>query len=225
MLSTVLAATLFLSPADEVRDYFPFVAGTVRMYEEEMDSRGKKYKIKIIETVGEEVAIKRYEKYMDPDDEENPEKYKTIEEKAFEVMTSFDGADAVPTYYQVKGNRVFIAGTEPGELLKRVFPVFAVGGDPEDWIFSGEIPVMGAPAPTIIEGTTKPRKPYKFQGKDYPAVETVLSFRMNLGAMEAISEQKSIYAKGLGLVEYEETGKAGNNTTRRKRKLTKIQIP
>lgn len=224
MLATVLAATLLIQTPLDVSDYFPFREGTVRLYEEEMTARGKKYNIKIIETVGKEVTIKRFEKYIDPDDKENPEKYRPIEEKAFEVLTSLDGDNPVPTYYQVRDNRVFIAGVEEGKLLPRVYPIFAVGDDPENWIFSGEISVMGAPAPTIIEGTTRSRKDYKFDGKEYPAVETVLSYRINFGTgLEAVSEQKSVYAKGIGLVEYEETGKMGSNSTHRKRKLVKLQ--
>jgi|GEM_PF-4781201 len=225
---TALAAIAITSAQSSVEDFFPMRPGMVKVYEEQIVSNGKTYKFNVIETYKGTATIKRYEKYLDETevDPDKREKVKEISEEAFEILTAMDTDAPVPTYYQAKGNRVFIVGTEPGELLVSVYPIFAIGGNPETFIFNGEIPVMGAPAAAYIDGETKPRGDYKFQNKNYPSVETKLNYRMQLGGgIDVTSEQKSIYAKGIGLVEYEETGKAGSRTTKRKRKLTKIQLP
>lgn len=207
-----------------MQDYFPLVAGSERMYRESVVSNGKKFEFDVTESVGREIVLKRIEKYMDLEDRENPEKYRTIEDKGIEVLTSVDGRPGIPTYYQYKENRVFIVGVEQGRLMEKVYPIFAIGGDPEQWTYSGEIPVMGAPALAVIDGETRPRKDYRFEGKDYPAVETTLHIHIGFGGdLDADSVQKSVYAKGIGLVEFEEKGKQGSNTTTRKRKLVKVR--
>jgi hypothetical protein len=225
---TSLAAIAILSTQTSVEDYFPMRPGMVKVYEEQIVSNGKTYKFNVIETFVGTTTIKRAENYFDKEepDEDKRDKVREFTEEAFEVRTAMDSDKPVPTYYQTKSNRVYIVGVEEGQLLKSVYPIFAVGSNPETFIYSGEIPVMGAPAPAFIDGETKPRGDYKFQNKNYSAVETKLNYKMQVGGgIDITSEQKSIYAKGIGLVEYEESGKAGSRTTKRKRKLTKIQFP
>ncbi len=225
---TILAAIALSSSQSNVEEYFPLRAGMVKIYEEQIVSNGKTYNFSVIETYVGTTTVRRYEKYIDESepDVDKREKVREITEQAFEIRTAMDNDTPVPTYYQAKGNRVFIVGTEEGQLLKSVYPVFAVGANPETFIYTGEIPVMGAPAPAIIDGETKNRGDFKFNNKNYSAVETKLNYKMQVGGgIDITSEQKSVYAKGLGLVEYEESGKSGSRTTKRKRKLTKIQLP
>ncbi|MBL8067635.1 MAG: hypothetical protein JNM28_04235 [Armatimonadetes bacterium] len=223
MVATILAAALAIGTSD-VQDYFPLAAGSVRTYEEEVVANGKKFTLSVVETVGSETALKRFEPYTDPDDKENPQKYRPVEGMGIEVLTSVDGRKGIPTYYEYRDNRVFIVGVETGVLMEKVYPIFAIGRNPEQWSYSGEIPVMGAPALATIEGETRVRKDYRFEGKDYPAVETTLHTHISFGGdLDADSVQRSVYAKGLGLVEFEEKGKQGSNTTTRKRKLVKVR--
>ncbi|MFM9873158.1 MAG: hypothetical protein ACKVQS_06795 [Fimbriimonadaceae bacterium] len=224
----LLAAAAIISSESTIEEFFPLRAGMVKVYEEEVNSKGKNYKFTVIETYKGAITLKRREQYIDENEPviADREKIREVTGEGFEVLTSVDSTAPVPTYYQVNGNRVFIVGIEKDRLLKDIYPIFAYGRDPESFIYQGEIPVMGAPALAFIDGETKSRSDYKFQDKSYPAVSCSLNYKINIGSgITLTSEQKSIYAKGIGLVEFEEIGKTGTLTTKRKRKLTKIQLP
>lgn len=225
---TFIASVAIASSQTSVEEFFPLRPGMIKIYEEEVNTGGKNYKFSVIESFIANATLKRSETIFDETEEvvENRTKVKNFTEEGFEVLTSVNGESPIPTYYKIQGNRVFIVGIEKDQLLKSIYPVFAHGSDPETFIYQGEIPVMGAPALALIDGETKSRGDYKFQNKTYPAVSTTLNYKIDIGSgIKITSEQKSIYAKGIGLVEYEEHGKTGNQSTKRKRKLTKIQFP
>ncbi|QYK54527.1 MAG: hypothetical protein KF824_06400 [Fimbriimonadaceae bacterium] len=226
LFATVLANALVGQTPEA---YFPLVAGTVRIYEQEVNSGGKKYKSRIIETVQGETTIKRFEMVPDPTElDPTNEKKVWIEEKAIPVTSSVDGNDPEYTYYKTVGDRVFIVGTAQGELLIQAFPILAFpkNDDRSTWLYSGNVTVMGAPAPTLIEGEAYIRKAYKYKNKEYPAIESKATYKFQLGGgIEALSEQTSIYAKGIGLVEFSETGRLGKEVTKVQRRLVQIDIP
>lgn len=226
LFATVLASALVNQTPEA---YFPLIPGTVRIYEQEVNLGGKKYKSRIIETVGKETTIKRYELVPDPTEfDATNEKKVWFEDQAIPVTSSVDGTDPQYTYYKVVGERIFIVGTTQGELLTQAFPILAMpkGEDRSSWLYSGNITVMGAPAATLIEGEAKVRKPYKFKNKEYWAIESKATYKFQLGGgIEALSEQTSIYAQGLGLVEFSETGRLGKEVTKVNRKLVQIDIP
>ncbi|MBX3114267.1 MAG: hypothetical protein KF836_06845 [Fimbriimonadaceae bacterium] len=226
LFATVLATALVGQTPEE---YFPLVPGTVRIYEQEVNTKGKKYKSRIVETVGAITKIKRYELVPDPTEfDPANEKQVWIEDDAIPVTSSVDGNEPVYTYYKVSGERIFIVGTAKDELLIQAFPILAIpkADDRATWLYSGNITVMGAPAATLIDGEAKTRKPFRFKNKEYPAIESKAIYKFQLGGgIEAQSEQTSIYAQGLGLVEFSETGKLGKEVTKVSRKLVQIDIP
>jgi len=226
LFATVLATALVNQTPEA---YFPLIPGTVRIYEQEVNSGGKKYKSRIVETVGSETTIKRFELVPDPTEfDPTNEKQVWIEDQAIPVTSSVDGSEAEYTYYKVSGERIFIVGTRKGELLTQAFPILAMpkGEDRASWIYSGNITVMGAPAATLIDGEAKVRKSYKFKNKEYPAIESKATYKFQLGGgIEAQSEQVSVYAQGLGLVEFSETGRLGKEVTKVSRKLSQIDTP
>lgn len=205
------------------------VPGIVRIFEQEVNSGGKRYKSRIIESVGAVATLKRFELVPDPTElNAANEKKVWIEDTGVEITSTVDGGELQYTYYKVSNGRLFIVGTAKSELLLKAFPVLAAptGEMPASWLYSGEITVMGAPAPTLIEGEAKARKPYKFKGREYPAIESKAKFAFQLGGgIEAMSEQVSVYAKGIGLVEFSETGRIGKEVTKVSRKLIQIDTP
>ncbi len=226
MIAT-LAALAFLAADDSlVEAYFAAKPGTVRTYEQEVDHDGRRSKATIIETVDLPEEISRRYLIDNPDvtDLENPKIEKVDKVSAITIRTSIDGREPQTIYYRADGNRIFLVGAEKGQLLPFALPVLAVGKDEELWSYSGPIMVMGAPAPAVVKGTSKPGKEYTFQGKKYPSIEVRTTYSIDLGAgMIANSEQQAIYARGIGLVEFRETGKLNDQTTRSTRKLKKIE--
>lgn len=228
MINALLVATTANLEELKVEDYFPLESGIIRFYDEEMTFQGRNSKFSFTETVQGKTDLKRVESYIDltEPDENLQKKERIVGESAFQVQVNFPGGKPELTFYQYNGRNVQIASVQPGVLLDQPYPILAVGRNPEIWLFSGFIPVMGAPAQAVIEGESRPTKDYKFLGKTYPAIQVTTKYVINLEVGEpATTSQKSIYAKGIGLVEFEETGKIGKDVTKRKRKLTRIHIP
>jgi hypothetical protein len=227
MIATALAALLAPQNPLKVEDYFPLTPGLSRIYQEELNSQGKNFKYEVIEEVGVSTKLQRAEKYTDLTelDPNNQEKTRVIEENGITIRTVAEGAPPAQTSYRIENNRVYVVSIDGKSLLAEPYPILALGSsNPTTWLFNGNINVMGAPAPASIQGEAKPTKNYRFQGKDYPAIQCTLKIRIELG-FKISTEQKAIYAKGLGLVEYEETGRLENEVTKRKRKITNAILP
>jgi hypothetical protein len=228
MITTLATFVLLGQQELMVEEYFPLQSGIIRFYDEDFEHKGKRSKFTIIEKIIGSSELKRYEKYIDETelDPSLKEKVRPVIGEGIEVTTSVEGQTPASTFYKIEGRTVFIVGVEKGALLVNAYPIVSIGRNPETWVYSGPIDVMGAPAPAIIEGETKIIRDYKFNNKTYPAIEAKVKYTINLEpAGIAESHQRAIYARGLGLVEYEETGKVGDNVTKRKRKLSRIQLP
>lgn len=226
MIAALAALVWLQSDTSLAEAYFAAKPGTVRTYEQEVDHDGHRSKATIIETVGKPEQISRRYIIDNPDvnDLANPKIEKVDTQEAIVIRTSIDGREPQTIYYKIEDNRVFLIGTEKGQLLPFALPVLGVGKEEDLWSYTGPIMVMGAPAPAIVKGQSKSRKDYEFNGKKYPAIEVKSTYSIDLGAgMIATSEQQSIYARGIGLVEFRETGKLNDQVTKSSRKLTKIE--
>lgn len=130
--------------------------------------------------------------------------------------TETHGMLSDPTYYMVSGDTVFVVFKSfiKKEVEEKIikedktyqYPVLKVSDKATSWDFVGKTEFMKTVADMALKGTAKPIGKRKVLGKDVECIEVVLDVMYGAAGEPPVkSLQKSIYGKGIGLVEMTQT--------------------
>ena len=129
------------------------------------------------------------------------------------------------TYYDVGSAGVYVLGHDPEKLFEKPLPVFQINEKGAKWEFSGPSPYEGDTAAGMaITGQSKLVGLRPVLGDKKLCLEVKSETKIGLTKSTATTfEQTLVYAKGVGLVEFEETIRSGKKTIKRKVKLIKFE--
>lgn len=201
MLVTAIALCVLAPPA-AASEYFPLEPGTKWSYESSGDIAGA-----YDQEVGTAVEVGG--------------------ESRAPIIVIERGKIAGQTFYQVTDSAVLVLGNDPKKLLKKPQPVFQIGLKEVKWDFVGDSPYEDDKGATIhIIGQSKPVGMRTVLGTKRECLEVKTENRIGMSdATATVYKQVSTYAKGVGLVEMQETIQFGKKLGKRTIKLTKFEAP
>ena len=129
------------------------------------------------------------------------------------------------TFYDTTPNAIYVLGHDPKQLLAKPQPVFQVDAKGAKWEFEGPSPYEDDKESRIfIKGQSKDLGQKTVGAEKRDCIEVKSETRIGLNEKTAtLFKQTAIYAKGIGLVELNETVQAGKTTQQRKVKLLKME--
>jgi hypothetical protein len=134
------------------------------------------------------------------------------------------GKTVASTFYQVTPGGVYVLGTNPKSFYERPQPVFIFDEKGTKWDFDGPSPYEAdKQARMFMKGQSKSIGQRSVAGEKRDCIEVRTETKIGLSEKTAtVFTQISIYAKGIGLAEMDETIQFGRTTNKRKVKLIKF---
>lgn len=134
------------------------------------------------------------------------------------------GKSVASTFYQVTTGGVYVLGTNPKSFYERPQPVFIFDEKGTKWDFDGPSPYEAdKQARMFMKGQSKSIGLRSVAGEKRDCIEVRTETKIGLSEKTAtVFTQISIYAKGVGLAEMDETIQFGRTTNKRKVKLIKF---
>jgi hypothetical protein len=141
------------------------------------------------------------------------------------------GANAVPivsivrgqvdgsTFYRVEGDIVWVVAFDQNRPLDRPYPALKVGSRRVGWQHTGPTQWMGAPDVISIKGSSRPGGQRDVLGAKRETLEVTVEAQVGPEGLNLKSKQRSVYARGVGLVSTEETITVNKNKSHRKTTL------
>ena len=129
------------------------------------------------------------------------------------------------TFYDVRSSGVYILGNDPKKFLENPQPVFMLDAKGAKWDFVGPSPYEDDKASGMtIKGQSKLVNPRLVLGEKRECLEVKAEIKIGLSQSTATSfKQTSTYAKGIGLVEMDQTAQYGKRSVVTKVKLLKFE--
>jgi hypothetical protein len=140
---------------------------------------------------------------------------KVGDREAFRVDSYLGGKVFGSSFYVQDAKEVVVAAYEADKPLPVPLPIFKLPGGTNSWEFEGPTTMITMEVNTRLQGSVKNIKPVKVLGKDREALEVKLV--VFDGTVQ--TEQTSIYAKGIGLVEMKEVTQMNKTKQQRVRRL------
>lgn len=197
-MTLALIAALTLSSG--IADYFPVAPGTKWMFETQSTSKETSTDLVSgsIKLNGKDLAI-------------------------FETKV---GSATSKTLYLFEDDTLYIAGFDPAKLLPEPYPILKFTEKSTSWTFSGKTQFYGDFVPLSLSGKARFVGKRSVLSEKRDCIEVKLIARVEGGpSAEIVSEQTSLYAKGVGLVEMRESTSAGTSKQTRKTVLVSFEAP
>jgi hypothetical protein len=140
---------------------------------------------------------------------------KVGDKEAFQVDSYLGSKTFGSAFYSVEGKKVMVVAYEKEKPLPSPFPVFQLPEEGARWAFSGSTTFLDEDVAVAIVGEVKKTKNYTFLGQSKEAIEV----KMKTDDGRIVTEQTSIYAKGIGLLEMREVITINKRKQERKRRL------
>ncbi len=190
MLCAIVLAAIAAAPA--VSDFYPLTPGIQRTYEVRLNGQTARQ----TETVGSSILI-------------GTKRVTPVVQKAGEM-----GASTV--YYAIEGDTLYLVAVAADKLLPTPIPVLKVGDRATKWDFGMDSPVLPEGKLTIrAESVLKGKR--KVLGVEREVVEVHTQVSTPKGAPVLFSSQQTIvYAKGVGIVEWDDETCVGKSVRKRK---------
>lgn len=141
------------------------------------------------------------------------------------LILSATGKTIQTTFYERTDVAVFVLGHDPKNLFLKPQPVFQFDPKGAKWEFEGPSPYEDDKESGMkMVGQSKLVGQRSYLGENRDCLEVKTETKIGLTASTATTfKQTAIYAKGLGMVEMDESAQQGRNTTRRKVKIIKFE--
>ncbi|MBX3112178.1 MAG: hypothetical protein KF857_09230 [Fimbriimonadaceae bacterium] len=209
MLAALLPLMSTLLVAGDAAAYFPTVPGTTWTYSEKT---GRSQEV-FTDKVGKPTKL--------------------LDKEVAPFTTVSHGRTSEPTFYLVEGDTVFVIfksyiKKEVDDQVVREattyqYPVLKVDDKRTTWEFAGKTEFMKTVADMVLKGTSRPIGKRKVLGKDVDCVEVTLDVIYGAAGEPPIkSVQRSVYGKGIGLVEMEQTTTVNKEKYSSKRTLVSM---
>lgn len=203
IVAAAIAATQTTGPKlPAIAEFFPVTAGSSWVYEDNTNNQALRCEDSALPVVEQDG------KYYYP-------------------ITSFiNERHSEVTYYSFEGTSVLLSAFDLKKPLDKPYPILKlVENGLVKWEHSGTTMIFDEQGPLTLKGSSRFIKEYKFQNKNYPAIEVTLEAKIEIHAGTfATSSQKAVYCKGIGLVLMRETGGYGKQRFARVRKLISYKI-
>lgn len=128
-------------------------------------------------------------------------------------------------FYQVSPGGVHVLGTDPKSFLDKPQPVFMFDQKGTKWSFDGPSPYEDDSAARMrISGTSRIVGQRTYLGEKRECLEVKTETKIGLSeATSTVIKQSYIYAKGLGMAEFDEVITRSKSTIKRQVKLIKFE--
>jgi hypothetical protein len=129
------------------------------------------------------------------------------------------------TFYERTDTGVFVLGHDAKNLFLKPQPVFQFDPKGANWEFEGPSPYEDDKESGMkMVGQSKLIGQRSYLGEQRDCLEVKTETKIGLTVSTATTfKQTAIYAKGLGMVEMDESAQQGRRTTRRKVKIIKFE--
>ncbi|MBS1707828.1 MAG: hypothetical protein JSS65_03800 [Armatimonadetes bacterium] len=212
MLAALLPLLVATATADGAAAYFPTKPGTSWTYSEDA---GRSHHV-FTDKVGKPAKL--------------------LEVDVVPFTSVADGRESEPTFYVVDGDSVFVIfktveKTESnGEVVRTPktyrYPIVKVAGKPVSWEHFGKTEFMQTSVDMSLKGSSRPIGKRKVLGREVECVQVDLDVMFGApGEPPVKSNQRSVYGKGIGLVEMVETTTVGKQKYSKKRNLVGMDEP
>lgn len=131
------------------------------------------------------------------------------------------------TFYESTTNGLYVLGHDAKKLFEKPQPVFILAEKGAKWDHTGPSPYADDDAGGLkLTGQSKFIGMKTYLGEKHLCLEVKTDVQIGLTGSTATNfKTTTIYAKGIGMVEMEETAKIGKTTTKRKINLIKFERP
>ncbi|MCW5939624.1 MAG: hypothetical protein KF884_01135 [Fimbriimonadaceae bacterium] len=198
-MTSILALVLVAASKPDAGDYFPLKPGTTWVYEDVVDGLTSLR----ADRVGNAQSIEGTD--------------------AIPIVTTIRGRVDGSTFYRIEGGTVWVVAFEQNKPLDRPYPVLKAGSKRESWQHTGQTQWMGAPDVISIKGSSRPAGQRDVLGEKRETIEVTVEAQVGPNGLNLKSKQKSIYARGVGLVSTEETITVNKNKSTRKTTLREFK--
>jgi len=178
----ILAVTLKASTAG---DFFPLKPGSTFTYEEKGSS------VQLTRTIGDALDMGGVTV--------TPITDRTI------------GSSAATTYYRVDSDQVLIVGYDVKHMMVTPMPLFKVGSDKVTWDYSGTTKTGPEGERLLARGESHAAGQREVLGKKVDVIEVKQQTLLGVGMSSETFEQKMIFGRGIGLIEWTNKTTLGNN--------------
>jgi len=201
MLLAAVAICL-AAPAFDAADYFPLVPGMKWSYEAKGDVFGA-FEIQVTEPVDIAGVATPH------------------------VLVMEQGKVSQQTFYNVDAASVSVVGSDPKKPLKDPYPIFRIGEKPTEWEYVGPSPYDDDTSASMhLTGSARKIGARDVLGVRRDCIEVKSEAKIGLSVQTAtIFKNTSIYAKGVGLVEAQDSAQSGKKTIKKTVKLVKFEVP
>ncbi|MDR3688853.1 MAG: hypothetical protein P4L46_05700 [Fimbriimonas sp.] len=121
------------------------------------------------------------------------------------------GGGGTTTYYRIDPDQVLIVAYDIKHPLPTPMPLFKLGTGKLTWDFAGSTKTGVEGERLLARGDVHPIGKREVLGKKVDAIEVRIQAQVGIGMSAEIFDQKAIYAKGFGLVEWTSKMTLGNN--------------
>jgi len=121
------------------------------------------------------------------------------------------GKSGATVYYKVDADAVSIVASDLKHPLSPPLPIFRIGSKKVEWDYEGKT-MTGPQGERLVEhGESHSIGQREFQGKKVDAIEVNLHFSRGVGLTGQEYDQRAVYARGIGLVEFSSKMKLGQS--------------
>ncbi len=137
------------------------------------------------------------------------------------------GKTTQTTFYEASENGVYILGHDAKKLFEKPQPVFILSQKGAEWTHNAPSPYDDDPSAGInLKGRSKFIGTKTYLGTKRECIEVKTEAKIGLtGTTATTFNTTTIYAKGIGMVEMQETAKIGKTSTQRKIVISKFELP
>lgn len=129
------------------------------------------------------------------------------------------------TFYETTLNGLYVLGHDAKKLFEKPQPVFILAAKGANWEYSGPSPYEDDDSGGMkLTGQSKAIGSRLYLGEKRDCMEVRTEAKIGLtGSTATTFKTTTIYAKGIGMVEMDETAQNGKTTNKRKVMLTKFE--
>lgn len=141
------------------------------------------------------------------------------------VQIKVKGKTVQSTFYETTSNGLYVLGHDAKKLFEKPQPVFIVASKGATWEHTGPSPYEDDESGGLkLTGHSKSIGSRLYLGEKRDCLEVKTEAKIGLtGSTATTFKTTTIYAKGLGMVEMDESAQIGKTTNKRKVILTKFE--
>lgn len=236
MITVLALAFASTQAAPDLADYFPVAPGSKWVYQETMKDGKSPNRISVYtDTAGAPSAVGEMTGVPITTSSQGSEQpivtFYNVTNDSVDLVFAYDvkvvDSDKKTDTSDQNGGVAGAAKMKTEHYLIN-YPVLKVGDGKEEWSYTGKTIFLGDPVDMIMSASSRHTGKKKYLNQTVDTVEVKMTTYINavpdngFGSMKDAtikSESTSVYAKGLGLVEYKEHIELGKSKIDRTRKL------